>query len=386
MGALGSAVALMLVAGCAALGSDGTSAPKQRPPEALAASAAPRIAYAYLVSGEVVAVSLATGRILARRDLGTGPSIRLSTPLLTQGPDHSQLYALTPQRTGRAQRVVRLGADDLAVRSDLRLPGDVTFTAIEAGPRTGTLYLFGTRRGAPVLATADGALTRIDTSQQLRAGGGRHWLVIAATVDAAESRLIVSYHGETTTGADVVDVSGSPALPTVVACAFPGGRGLGCLHDVHGTAAFVGDELAATTGSRAVVVLDAAGGTVKRRLDSELPQNHLMTLAAGPGADTVVVVGSCTQAGGVSVLDVANGDATRRGYPARRQRSGYRGVCGDSVATWGDTAVIAAPDPVGRGQYPTGLFLLDLRAGGGDRTRFVRMASPLALLLPRAAG
>lgn len=341
------------------------------------ATADARLAYAYLASGKVVSVSWRTGKVVAARAVAGAPSLRLPSSLLAWSPDRTVVYALTARRGRRPQRVVALRAGDLAVQKRLRLPRAVEFSSLVVGPRTGTVYLLGTRQGAPVLARADGGLARLAAPAALREGDDRRWLVIAATVDDAERRLVVSYHGESTTGADVIDLGAGPDGGPP-ACPFRLRAGLGCLRGVHGAAVFAGDALVATTGTPEVAVLHA-GGNVAERLDSELPGNHLMAVARDPDTGAVLVAGSCLNAGGLAVLDVRRGGARVRGFPARATRRGYRGICGDSVAVRAGRAIVGALDITGRGELPGGLFLVDVAPGGARR--FVRGPSPLAVLL-----
>jgi hypothetical protein len=265
-------------------------------------------------------------------------------------------------------------AGSLAVRRRLALPRAVVFTALTIGPRSQSVYLLGTRAGAPVLATADRDLRRITPPVQLRPAAGLRWFVIAAAIDGAERHLVVSYHGSRTTGADLVDPRTGRQLP----CPSAEVRGIGCMHDVHGAASLVGDRIVATTGSRDIVVYDTAG-TLRNRIDSKLPGNHLMALARGRTRE-VVVTGSCAQAGGLSQVDVDTARARVLRRPRLAPDKAPRTLCGDSLDASGTRALIGSSDPTGRRKYPTGVFIVDLRRDG--RVRFLAAASPLAVLAP----
>jgi hypothetical protein len=371
------AVVAGIVAGCASAG-DGEDAGVKPARVVAAERGGPRLGYLMLASGEVAALSLRTGRVVVRRDLGPSPRVRLATTLLSWGPGHRELYALSPRRADEVQRVRALDPATLSTRAGADLPADATFTAVAVGPRTGTVYLLGTREGEPLLATADPALDRVREPRSLREADGRDWLVIAATIDEGERRLAVSYHGETTTGADLVDLSAAPSSSVPVGCEATGSAGLGCFHEVHGDAAFVAGSLIATTGDRALVRYDPETGRLREHLDTELPKNHVMALASAGDAG-VAVAGSCLQAGGLSVVSVG-GEASRRGYPAAPHGDGYRGICGEGIATRGATALVAAPDTVGRGERPAGAFIVDLGRPKAP-PRFVRVGSPLAVAL-----
>ena len=159
----------------------------------------PARAYALLANGEVVAISVATGEVLARQTIGEPPQFGQAAPVLARHGD--ALSAITPRLLH--QQLVRLDAADLTVRERLALPADVEFGALVIA-RSGVAHLIGDRAGAPVLVTLrDGVLS---APIEIRPAAGRDWSVSGAALSADDRRLAVIYHGRNSTGADVVDL------------------------------------------------------------------------------------------------------------------------------------------------------------------------------------
>ena len=86
----------------------------------------PAHAYALLANGQVVAISVATGEVLATQTIGEPPQFGQAAPLLARHGD--VLFAVTPRLLN--QELVQLDPADLAVRERLALPADVEFTAL----------------------------------------------------------------------------------------------------------------------------------------------------------------------------------------------------------------------------------------------------------------
>ena len=216
----------------------------------------PARAYALLASGRVVSVSTATGAVLASRRIGPAPSIAIATPMLARHDD--VLYALTPRRGN--QSLVLLETANLRIRERFVLPADIEFSAVVI-TRAGVPHLLGTRTGTPVLITLQGK--ELSAPNELRPAAGRDWLVIAAALSGDDRRLVVSYHGARTTGADVVDLATGLREP----CG-PRNPATGCLAYVHGAAAFAGDDVVGTSGSTELAVYgrDAEHRMIETRL------------------------------------------------------------------------------------------------------------------------
>jgi hypothetical protein len=142
--------------------------------------------------------------------------------------------------------------------------------------------------------------------------GGRDWVVYSASVSPDEQRMLVSYHGARTTGADVLRLAGGGGL---TGCGLArAAEGTGRVTEVHGLAIDTGGLVIATDGQQ-VIELSDSGGAVLRPWDPGLPGNHVMEFARGAGA-RLYVVGSCGYTGGMSSLDMLRGQ-TRVLVPAR---------------------------------------------------------------------
>ncbi len=305
---------------------------------AVAEAQRPARAYALLASGRVVAVSTGTGAVLATRRIGPGPPIAIATPMLARRDD--VLYALTPRRGG--QTLVLLDTADLRVRERITLPAKIEFSAVVV-TRAGVAHLLGTRGGAPLRMTlTDGVLS---APTEIRPAAGRDWLVISATLSSDDRRLAVSYHGGRTTGADIVDLTTGQREP----CG-PRNPATGCFAYVHGAAAFAGDDLVGTSGSTELAIYSRDGRP--RRIETELPRNHLMALARDPSTGAVVTAVTCWVANAVSIVDVATGSARV-----------YRNACGDVVAADNGLAVVGAADGTLRRRVRTGLSFLQIASG-----------------------
>ncbi len=321
---------------------------------AVADAQRPARAYALLASGRVVAVSTGTGAILATRRIGPAPPIAIATPLLARRGN--VLYALTPRRGGQA--LVLLDTATLRIRERFMLPADIEFSAAVV-TRAGVAHMLGNRDGAPVLVTlTDRGLT---APNELRPAVGRDWLVISATLSSDDRRLAVSYHGQRTTGADIVDLGTGQREP----CG-PRHPAIGCLAYVHGAAAFAGDDLVGTSGSTELAVYGR--DSEHRTIDTRLPRNHLMALARDASTGAIVTAVTCTVANAVSIVDVAEGRARV-----------HRSACGDVIAARNGLAVVGAADATLRRRVRIGLSFLSIASG--RRLRFVRTASPLAITL-----
>lgn len=315
----------------------------------------PGRAYALLANGEVVAVSVSTGKVLTRQAIGEKPESGTAVPLLARHGD--VLFAVTPRRLN--QQLVLLNAADLAVRERVALPADVAFSALVL-TRFGVAHLLGSRAGAPVLVTLrDGML---GAPIEIRPAAGRDWSPSGAALSSDDRRLAVMYHGRNTTGADIVDLAAGAREPCPARA-----RSTGCHGAVHGTAAFSGGTLVGTAATAGLVVY-RRNVAEPRFVDPGLPRNHLMAMARDRRTGRIVTSVECTVGRAVSFVDVGRNSA-------RMHRSG----CGDAIAAADGLAAIAATDRTLRGRVRAGVYLIDTRTG--RQLHFVRTFSPIAVAL-----
>ncbi|MEN3307430.1 MAG: hypothetical protein V7603_3632 [Micromonosporaceae bacterium] len=207
------------------------------------------------------------------------------------------------------------------MRAAVRLPADVDWLApavVDDG-----VYLAGPdRTGAPMVALVDAAAHQVTDTATIRPAGGRFWPVYATAVFAGGSRLAVSYHGDSTTGLDIVDLGqleplGCPGLP-------PGAE---CSTAVHGGVAGYPGGLLAATGFADLARLDDSG-RVTGQLTTGLAGNHLREIAVDAGRRVAYAIGPCAYAGGLARVALGAG---RTRLLAALGSTGPGAICGDRV-------------------------------------------------------
>jgi hypothetical protein len=281
------------------------------------------IIFALLSDRSLLEVSSASGRILRTVQLGPrAPVAGSAGDFLARGPDGSTLFVLLHAATNQGQSVAEVATSTLKVGARHRLPAGISFQSLVVGPRSGRLYLAGNRlgkraAGAPVLLVLEPGSGAVVERMTIRPTQGRDWLVLDAAVSSDERHAAVSYHGDDTTGADLISLAGQPRR-----CIDRTPDYAGCM-SLHGGVVFGGHGLLAATGEGPLIEL-ALDGRVLRRWRTRLPRNHLMALAVDGRGRVAATVGSCGYTGGVSVIELDSGRTTVIGYP--------RTVCGEIVA------------------------------------------------------
>jgi hypothetical protein len=325
---------------------------------------------------ELVRISLPGGKVEARRGLGPrwkpGDAGRLSGlarvpsgPLLAPTPDGGTVLALVRNPVSRRSSVAVVDVRSLRVRCSHPLEPGVLYSGLLLG-RSGTVYAVGARRAGRsrsdalvTMADADtGRLlgTRIlrEADQTPRVRTGKSWWAYWAALSADERRLLLSYHGGDTTGADSFRVrpgSGvSGGMPTAGTDA----------DSVHGAVYPAGTGFVAATGSNAMLRLDRRGRQRGRfRVKGQV--GHLMDFEIEPER-RLLYVSACGARPAIIRLEL------RRG----RQTSVPSGdFCGYPLAHYADRFLVLDAERVDRWGYPStrsaGLRLLDLRRGGPGR-------------------
>ncbi|HUR87413.1 MAG TPA: hypothetical protein VMY78_18940 [Solirubrobacteraceae bacterium] len=321
----------------------------------------------------LVRISLPRGRVEAERRLGSRlDERRLRAPdalllalegsLLAVAPGGRAVLALDRRPAGGRDSVVVAGAARLDIRCRFALERGVRYRGIALG-RGGRLYAYGYRAMGPPgsrrrpLTAAAAVLTVVDTSsgavvgrRTVRAPRGRSgpdWLPWWGAVSADGRRLVLSYHGSATTGADRLDLTGD----AITRC--PGrAQRRACVPAVHGAVEPFGRGFLATTGTDVVEL--SAGGRVLRRLDIGARDVHLMGFALDR---SVLYVSSCGRRPAIERLDLAG--AVRDRLPSGR-------FCGMPLATGARVLVLAA----------TRVDRSGLAAAGGRTLRIIDLARP----------
>jgi hypothetical protein len=222
-------------------------------------------------------------------------------------------------------------------RFTLALPDGVEARVPVPDPARGRVYLLASRtagraggRQAVVVVVDPGARRVLSTVPVSRADE-RHWIPYAGALLAGAGRLAISYHGEDTTGVDILDAATLRPAP----CARPDAAP--CTTEVHGHILTYAGGLAAATGSEELLLL-TLDGRVTRRLDTKLTRNHLMEFDVDEERHAVYAIGPCGYVGGLARIAVATGTTQLIRPPSADVEDQ---VCGDRVSVVEDGSAVA---------------------------------------------
>lgn len=346
----------------------------------------------------LVRFSLPGGAVEARRGLGPrwkpGDIDRLdssgrrsdSGPQLAATPDGRTVLALVRYTVSGRASVAVVDARNLRVRCSHPLAPGVRYSALLLG-RSRTVYALGARhsgrgRSDAVLTMVDaetgeqlGTRTLREADQTLRVRTGKDWFAYGAALSADERRLILSYHGGDTTGADLFRISpGSRVSASGRAerrCRgggprWPCGPGRADIPLMHGAVAAAGAGFVAATGGQAMLRLDG-----RARVAGRIPvatDDHLMDFEIDAGGK-LLHVSACGATPSIVRVDLARG---------RRTSVPSGDFCGSPLAVHAKRLLVLNAARVDRWGYQgtrsEGLRLLDLRSPGAGRP------------IPRSAG
>jgi hypothetical protein len=339
----------------------------------------------------LVRISLPDGAVQARRALGPrwkpGDIDRLdalglrndSGPLLAPAPDGRTVLALVRYPVAGRSSVAVVDARSLRVRCSHPLAPGVQYSGLLLG-RSGTIYAVGARRSGR--SRWDSVLTMVDADTGEQLGGrtlreadqtprvrfGKGWWAYRAALSPDERRLIVSYHGGDTTGADAFRVSPGAGVfgeapERGCRAAVPPSRCRSDRTDIglaHGAVTATGAGFVAATGGHAMLRLDRRGRETGRlRLKGHL--GHLMDFAID-AKRKLLYVSACGSRPGILRVELARG----------REKSIASGdFCGPPLAVHAGRFLVlnaARVDRAGyRGWRSEALRLLDLRRPGAGR-------------------
>lgn len=288
--------------------------------------------------------------MLSRTKLGRAPGDFPSFGgLLASSPNGRTVYALV---RGEPAHIAAVVARTGRVRARMALPKGIAFRRLAIGPRTGRVYAIGNagRRDAlsAHLLILSPAGRRVSLTR-VREAEGRDWYIHSIAVAPDETRLLVSYHGSNTTGADLIGLD--PVRP----CVDRTSKYAACLGRNHGDVAWVPDGVLATGGGPTIRILDPEKGAVVRELDSGLVNVHVMDFVVRGGF--AYVFGGCQYTGGLTEVSLAEGTF--------RVVVGGKRVCGESATFLGETLVVGRrpfSDIYMRAQDPS-LVFVDVEAG-----------------------
>jgi hypothetical protein len=336
----------------------------------------------------LVRISLPGGAVEARRGLGPqwkpGDIDRLdslglrseSGPLLAPTPDGRTVLALVRYPVSGRAGVAVVDARTLRVRCRHPLERGVLYSGLLLG-RSGTIYAVGARRSGrnrwdSVLTVADaetgellGRRTLREADQTPRVRTGKGWWAYWAALSSDERRLVVSYHGGDTTGADSFRVRPGSRVSAEAPARRPSDR-----TDAgwaHGAVTPVGAGFVAATGGHAMLRLDRRGRETGR-FHVKGQVGHLMDFEVDAGR-RLLYVSACGARPGIRRVELAR---------ERRTLLPSGDFCGPPLAVHDDRFLVfnaARVDRAGyRGFRSESLRLLDLRRPGAGRP------------IPRSAG
>jgi hypothetical protein len=317
-----------------------------------------------------------------------------SGPLLAAAPDGKTVLALIRTVSGR-DSVAVIDAQSLQTRCSHPLEDGVRYSGLLLG-RSGRFYAYGAKRVGSsrwdaVLTIGDARTGELKASHTLRRAVthgsphyGKSWLVYGGALSADERRLVLSYHGGDTTGADWFRISPtfdiSAGRMAERRCVdrpprWPCGPGRTDVPRVHGAVTAVGARFVAATGASDLLELDRGGHGVGRLWVRD-NKSHLMDFALDDDRRHVYV-SSCARRPTIQRFHLERG---RRGTVP----SGT--FCGRPLAVHGNRFLFLAAARVNKSGYPTTvteeLRLLDLEDRDAGQ-RVPRSASPLDAVVVR---
>jgi hypothetical protein len=278
-----------------------------------------------LNDGTLLTLDLAVaGARPEQRRIG-GATTRGAGKRLAWNAGRSVLYAIV----GRGRRfelaIIDRASWNVTRRVDLGARG--RFGSVVVGPRSRRLFLFGSRRGDPVMRIlrSDGRLIREATARNATL---QPWDVIDGAVSGDERYAFLSYHGAID-GVDRLDVATGR-----LACERrnPGG---GCLRaPVHGYLELHGDRVVATTTGHELLLLSTADDEGFERVPTGLEGNHMAHFALTPSG-ALFAAGSCLVVGGFSTA-ARLGARPKLLVPIDYQEASTSGkACGERLAVGG---------------------------------------------------
>lgn len=225
-------------------------------------------------------------------------------------------------------------------RFALPLPDGVEARVPVPDPTRHRVYLLASRPAGrdgrqAVIVVVDPGAPRVVETVPVSPADGRHWIPYAGTLSADARRLVISYHGDDTTGVDVLDAATLRRAP----CAAPGA--VPCTTQVHGRIRAYGYGLVAATGGEEMLLL-SVDGRVTGRLDTQLAGNHLMEFDVDDARHRIYAIGPCGYTGGLAVIGGTTRLIRPPGGPIDERLCGDRVVVvddGDAVAVTGDNKI-----------------------------------------------
>lgn len=289
-----------------------------------------------LMANNTVAIISQDGGILTILEIGG--EVRMHPAVshrLVAGSKLGEVQALVPDGAN-GDVVVTL---DVVGSRTLRTcpPLEGSLRSLDRGPMSGLLYVVGNLGESVVIYVVDPLTCEVTARHQFTPPNQFDWLVYRAVTSSDESAVLISYHGQRTTGIDRFD------LGTGRVCEVRSRPNLGCLPG-HGNVERWGLSFVATSGEDGLYILNNEGRRVASH-DVGLPGNHVMEVAIDPVENQAYLVGSCFYARGLSRVRLSDGLISMLSPPhavgiERTQES----LCGERLAL-GESGLLAIAQP-----------------------------------------
>ena len=292
--------------------------------------------------GLVQSVDAQTGAIISELRLLTPQTTPQVTAAVVSKSGREDFVAITNWRAGTT-RIVGVNNRDSTVREVAFVSDSITYPFLEAGPRTGLLYLVAEHQTHFVV---------IDPTEGKERGryafarnDGCEWPVFWAHISPDERRLYISYHGPCSSGADWIQLSDPPRVCDRAAAER---EHFACV-GAHGDVVPFRGGLVVADG-REVVVTDSQGVSTVHDLG---PLGHLMDFALDTASARVYGIGSCLYTGGLTVTDLS-----KFAQPSNVLAAGVS-ICGSLIVLSPDRSTLF----VVRDAPPNSVSMIDLESG-----------------------
>jgi hypothetical protein len=333
--------------------------------------------FALLADNSLVKVSPVNGRVKSRISLR--PSSPVVGRYLAPSKDGKTLFALVARGRDGTSEVAVIDVTTTRVRDRYALPKWIAFRSLVAGPETGHLYLFGNRPGKKitcpdletcreqdvVVVVLDPDSGRVLRNRTVREADGKAWTVYRSAVSPDESRLFVSYHGDTQ-GVDWITITPE----SLKRCQKQGAyQNQGCIPAHSGVEAY-GDRILVTPGDSPWIEERTREGELVRKWDTKQEGNHMLDLALDAREGRLYALGSCGYRGGLSRIDLKTNEVkvlapSLPGVDFARERL----VCGERVVVGPGSLLVVGKtaQAIPQAGIPGSLLLVE-----GDTGRKIR--------------
>jgi outer membrane protein assembly factor BamB len=322
--------------------------------------------FSLLADGHLFALDMRDGSVIAEHALlpkALEGQISMGH-LIASSRDRQTIFVLVPSPSNT---LAVIDAESGRIRASHALD-DGDYRALDVGPVTGRVYLFGNySQGQGLIFTILDNIG-METVETLRMTlPPFNWWIYQVGVSADEQRVFVSYHGSPNFTGGLQGTGGidwfNRGPDGWIRCLNRSGDGAGCIRAAHGGFARYLDGLLVATGTNVIHRVNASGTTAED-FDTGLKNNHLMEFALDTAADKLYAVGSCDYVPGFSVVDLKDGTVfVKQSAPGPPSSTT---VCGERLAIGPNNLIVVAqtqmsvPNAGRRGA----LLFIDGRTGG----------------------